>query len=161
LGTGKVSLDDPSLLHRSTKPPGTGNEITGWSALLLGIAFGRGGRGLLDASLAGRDLSSCRDDRTLILLIRCASMLSELCMMKIESGCESVVCCSVQGKSYLLVSDGTWFYQLDRSAKHTKTLSMNKGTETRLSQTLYGALQVLGFERQVNLACMLKRQDTR
>jgi hypothetical protein len=159
LGIGKASLDDSALFQRSTKLPGTGNEMTGRLALLLWTAFGIGGRGLSDASSVGRGPSFCRDDLTLILLIRCASMLSELCIVKVTSRCDGVVSCSFPGKSYLLVSNGTWFYQLDRRAKHTKTLSMDKETETRLSQTLYWIFQMLSSETQVKVVCMLGRQD--
>jgi hypothetical protein len=135
--------------------------MIGRPALLLGIALGIGGRGLLDASLVGRGASFCRDDLTLILLMRCASMLSELCILKVTSRCDGVVSRSLPGKSYLLVSKRTWFHQLDWRAKHTKTLSKDKETETRLSQTLYWALHVLSLERQVKVACVLGRQYTR
>lgn len=88
---GGVSLDNPSLLHRSTKLPGTGNEIVGRPVVLQGISCGRSGRGLLIVSLVGRGLSVCRDDLTLILLIRCASMLSELCIVNVAvSMCDDV-----------------------------------------------------------------------
>lgn len=78
-----ASLDDSSLLQRSTKLPGTGSEMTGRPILLLGISLGKGGRDLLETPLAG--VVSCIDDRTLSLLIRCASKLSEWCMVKAAS----------------------------------------------------------------------------
>jgi hypothetical protein len=102
---GGVSLDDSSLLHRSTKLPGTGSEMVGRPVPLLGISCGRGGRGLLIVSLAGRRLSVCRDDLTLILLIRCASMLRELCILIAVFSVMMFV--SFSPRNHLFESNGT------------------------------------------------------
>jgi hypothetical protein len=102
-----TSLDDSSLLQRSTKPPGMGNEMTGRPVVLLCISLGKSGRGLLKTPSA--EVSSCIDDRTLILLIRCASELSEWCMVKATSGSENVVLVLVKERATYLYRMGHGF----------------------------------------------------